>query len=270
MKRTQPHRLNTLLALASLSLPLTAWAAEAPVLFASHDPSYFLVGHRHDTTTARFQFSFKYKLFDQDSVPTEWFPPLSGMHFAYTQTAIWDLSSNSKPFRDTSYRPALIWDWAGAETTVDGLPVWTAQFGFEHESNGKQELDSRSINTIYVEPHWETTFSNSTWFLNLGTRLLGYVERDENTDINDYRGHATLLLSTGKRNATQYRLAWRQGDQAEHYSLQLDVSHPLRRQYFANTGGFLYAQIFSGYGETLLDYKLKRPTQFRIGFAVAR
>lgn len=259
------------LSLAALALPLAATAAEAPPpLFTSHDPSYFLVGHRDKTTTARFQFSFKYMLFDRNSVPTRWFPPLSGMHFAYTQSAIWDLSSESKPFHDTNYRPALIWDWFGDEKIGEAQPVWSAQAGFEHESNGRRELESRSINTIYIEPHWQTAVGDEGHFIKLGARVMSYLERDDNPDIADFRGHAKFMLSAGKPDGAQYRLAWRQGNKAERYSVQLDASYPLRRQYFANTGGFLYVQIFTGYGETMLDYNMRGPTQYRIGFAVSR
>ena len=267
---TRPCLLKILLALAAISRATAPLAEEQSVLINAHEPSFFLLGHRNSTTTARFQFSFKYKLFDQDSVPATWFPPLSGMHFAYTQTAIWDLSSNSKPFRDTSYRPALIWDWKGQDKIGGTVPAWSAQAGFEHESNGKQALDSRSINTLYVEPHWATAISESGSFLKIGARLFTYLDRSENPDIVDYRGHATVLMSTGKADAAQYRLAWRQGSKAERYSVQLEASYPLRRQYFANTGGYVYGQIFTGYGETLLDYNLRRPTQYRIGFAVIR
>lgn len=270
MNAPRPQRAGVRkIALAALTavLPQAGPAAENEMeAFAAHNPSYFVIGHRHDVTTARFQLSFKYKLFDQDSVPAEWFPPLSGMHFAYTQTAIWDLSSNSKPFYDTSYRPALIWDW-----NRDGATgPWSAQAGFEHESNGKQGTDSRSINTLYVEPHWQTRFASDRYFIDLGVRLIDYLERGENADITDYRGHTTLLVKAGKPDDEQYRLAWRIGDRGGHYSLLFDASFPLRRKYFAYTNGYLYLQVFSGHGETLLDYNMRRPTQYRLGFAVSR
>ena len=260
-------------ALQAAFFSLTALApapsfAENQLLVAAHEPSYFLVGHRENVTTARFQFSFKYKLFDQDSVTTAWFPPLSGLHFAYTQTSVWDLTAPSKPFRDTSYRPALLWDWEG-KTMAGAVPVWSAQAGFEHESNGKRDGDSRSINTVYIEPRWRSSLEGDG-FVQLGARVFSYLDRSENADISKYRGYATWLMSTGRPDGALYRLAWRQGSTAERYSVQLDASYPLRRQYFANTGGYIYGQIFSGYGETLLDYKVKRPPQIRIGFAVVR
>lgn len=257
-----------LAALVFSALPAAADEINAPRLFGAHEPSYFIAGYNQHTTTARFQFSFKYMLFDEDSVPTRWLPPLSGMHFAYTQTSVWDLSSESKPFRDTSYRPALIWAWN--QNPQDDNNPWSTQAGFEHESNGKQIPDSRSINTVYVEPRWRTKIADSGRTLEIGARLFHYLDREENPDIGDYRGHATMMLTIGKADGAQHRLTWRQGRSHERYSLQLDGSYPLRRQYFANTGGYFYTQIFYGHGETLLDYREKQPLQWRLGFAVTR
>ena len=83
------------------------FAADEPALSAN-EPMYFVVGGGGGAT-ARFQLSFKYRLFDPDSHPVQWIPFLSRLHFGYTQTSIWDLGANSSPFRDTSYRPSLFW-----------------------------------------------------------------------------------------------------------------------------------------------------------------
>ena len=55
-----------------------------------------------------------------------------------------------------------------------------------------------------------------------------------------------------------------------HGSAQFDLSYPLRQPFFARTGGFLYFQLFKGYGESLLDYNLDRGTQVRVGFSIVR
>jgi hypothetical protein len=51
--------------------------------------------------------SFKYRLFDRWVGFGQDRPWLSGLYFGYTQNSLWDLSAQSKPFRDTSYRPSL-------------------------------------------------------------------------------------------------------------------------------------------------------------------
>ena len=74
------------------------------------------------------------------------------LYLGYTQNSIWDLSTESKAFRDTSYRPSLFWKWErarGAKAFFDG-----ARVGFEHESNGGDADTSRSINIFFMRPQW--------------------------------------------------------------------------------------------------------------------
>ncbi|MDP2246926.1 MAG: phospholipase A, partial [Nitrosomonadales bacterium] len=51
---------------------------------------------------------------------------------------------------------------------------------------------------------------------------------------------------------------------------QLDISYPISERIFARTGSFVHLQLFSGYGETLLDYDRDRDTQIRLGISIAR
>lgn len=70
---------------------------------AAYDPMYFLVGT--DPEKSKFQFSFKYRLFNPERTLAQKHSWVKGFHFAYTQTSFWDLKSASKPFEDTSYKP---------------------------------------------------------------------------------------------------------------------------------------------------------------------
>ncbi len=48
---------------------------------------------------------------------------------------------------------------------------------------------------------------------------------------------------------------------------QLEAAWPLKRT-FLHMNGYLYAQYFRGWGETLLDYDRSLDPQFRIGIAL--
>ncbi len=152
-----------------------------PVLSAN-EPIYIVMG---SGGTARFQLSFKYRMFDPGSLPVAWFPPLAGLYFGYTQTSIWDVSATSAPFRDTSYRPSFFWQ---GTTRGKGLmpDLWRA--GFEHESNGKDGVNSRSINTFFAQPVWRTGFSDGRSLI-FAPKLYGYSEKANNPDIQRYRGY---------------------------------------------------------------------------------
>ena len=241
----------------------TSFATDEPALSAN-EPMYFVAGGSGGVT-ARFQLSFKYRLFDPASHPVQWFPLLSRLHFGYTQTSTWDLGANSAPFRDISFRPSLFWQGA---IPGEGLMPDLLRGGYEHESNGKDGVNSRSINTLFAQPVWRTGFSDGRALI-FAPKVYGYLDKVGNPDIQRYRGYADWNLRYGHEDGWLLAAQLRRGT-AGHGSAQLNLSYPLRQPIFARTGGFLHFQLFNGYGETMLDYNLNRGTQLRVGFSIVR
>ncbi|MSQ20975.1 MAG: hypothetical protein EXR39_15815 [Betaproteobacteria bacterium] len=62
---------------------------------------------------------------------------------------------------------------------------------------------------------------------------------------------------------------WRKGTRTVG-SWQVGLTYPIRRCILADAGGFVHLQFFSDYGESFLDYDLRRPSQVRLGFAIVR
>lgn len=238
---------------------------ETPAL-SSHEPTYFVVGRSAARgTDARFQISFKYRLFDPEGAIGRFSPLLSNLYFSYTQTSLWDLSEDSSPFRDTSYRPGLFYDW-----TSDDRPLmpngWRA--GLEHESNGRSGDESRSINMAYLMPSWHLELDSGRR-LSLMPRFNYYLEKHENRDIQRYRGYVDWTARYGREDGLIASVLYRQGT-GGYATGQLDLTYPISERIFARTGSFLHLQLFSGYGETLLDYDRRRDTQLRLGISLAR
>jgi outer membrane phospholipase A len=233
-------------------------------VFSPHEPMYFVVGNRGGNN-ARFQLSFKYQIFDPQSYPARLLPPLSGIYFGYTQTSSWDLAGNSQPFRDTSYRPSFFWQM---EPGGAGLKPLQLRMGYEHESNGKDGIASRSIDMLFVRPIWRKEFANGSAFAFI-PKIYGYLDKGDNPDIQRYRGYVDWGFRYGYEDGWLLTSQLRRGT-ANHGSAQFDLSVPFRTPVFTRMGGFLNFQIFSGYGETLLDYNVKSDTQFRIGVSLVR
>lgn len=248
---------------ASSGINDTFFSVDEPALSAN-EPMYFVLGDRTGLN-ARFQFSFKYRIFDPDSFPVAWFPPLSGLNFAYTQTSIWDLGADSAPFRDTSYRPSFFWQGA---TFGKGLMPDLLRAGYEHESNGKDNESSRSINVLFAQPVWGTEFSDGRALV-FAPKIVNYIDKVGNSDIQRYRGYVDWNLRYGRDDSWLLATQLRHGT-GGYASAQLDLSYPLRKPLFARTGGFLHLQLFRGYGESLLDYNTGQDTQIRLGFSIVR
>lgn len=228
---------------------------------SENDPMYFIVGTRGGTT-ARFQLSFKYRLFDASTGFGQERPWLSGLYFGYTQNSLWDLSTESKAFRDTSYRPSLFWKWERAQERAffDG-----ARVGLEHESNGGQGDTSRSINIAFARPEWHWRVGQGS-DLAFTPKVYAYLDKEENTDIDDYRGYVDwrVRFESGNWIATS---VLRYGT-ANKGSVLLDLSRRVRDMKFGPVSTYIHVQFFAGYGESILDYNVKNKSQLRFGFAI--
>lgn len=236
--------------------------------FSGYEPLYFIAGG--DYPNAKFQISFKYQLFSNTGPLARKFPAFKGLHLAYTQTSLWDLTSTSKPFVDTSYKPEVFY----ALQRVDGgrWAHWLRldlQAGLQHQSNGKSGADSRSLNVVYFEP---TLFvgNQDEFYFSVAPRVWAYLgSLDENPDIKDYYGNVGVRSTLGWGKGLLLSATGRIGDDANRGALQLDLSYPLMRFLYGNVALYLYAQYFMGYGESLLRYN-ERTSALRFGFALFR
>jgi outer membrane phospholipase A len=230
--------------------------------FYAHEPIYGVLGGG-DEFDAKFQFSFKLRIWDHT-------------FFGYTQTSVWDLYEESSPFRDSSYRPSLFYynPYQFYESRTTGSLGFSA--GLEHESNGKAEADSRSINTAFVRPLW-LIGDREDYHWRIAPKLYAYLEKSDNNDIQKYRGYGDFYFALRHPDKIEVALTARQGTTSDHRSLLAEFSVPFSAwanipvlKWFENLPGLFYVQAFKGYGETLIDYNIKGDTQFRVGISATR
>lgn len=228
---------------------------------SENEPVYFILGRR-DGTNARFQLSFKYRLHSPQDPTQAHF--LDNFYLGYTQTSLWDLHSDSIPFVDTTYNPSLFWNKDALWQAPDQKWFIGLNAGFEHRSNGKGGEDSRSLNDFYIQPAFNYRLDGGST-LSFTPRVKAYVQTDRDMHYPDYLGYVDWKVRWAQDNGLGVSGLYRQGT-AGYSATQLDVSWPLRRT-FLNMNGYLYLQLFQGYGETLLGYKEKSAPQARLGIA---
>jgi phospholipase A1 len=128
---------------------------------AAYEPMYFLVGVEPENT--KFQISFKYRFFNQDTDLARSHPWIKGFNFGYTQTSFWDLESQSAPFEDTSYKPELFWisdNFMSRASPVKGLFIET---GIQHESNGLGGRIPEARTPCFFAPFSSSSTNRATW-----------------------------------------------------------------------------------------------------------
>lgn len=236
--------------------------------FFPHEPFYFIAGV--ESPNAKFQVSFKYQLFTGVGWLAEHVHPLTNFYIGYSQTSLWDWSTPSAPFFDSSYRPELLY-WM-PHVDKGRWADWfrlDLQGGVQHESNGRDEESSRSMNIVYIKPR--VVFGQPDRFqFSLAPRAWVYVgDIVDNPDIKDYRGYFDLRAVIGWQRHAQLAATGRVGDDFDHGSLQLDFTYPLWKVPMVRSSLFFHVQYFIGYGESLLLYN-ERGSSIRAGFALFR
>jgi len=237
-------------------------------LLSPYDPIYFIVGPRGGWN-AKFQLSFKYRLIRPDGPLALRYPGVENFYFSYTQFSLWDLSSPSSPFRDTSYIPRLFFLEDNLWRSRSGETMLGLETGLGHQSNGQDDPQSRSMNIAYVKPILRLGNPNAYHWV-ISPMVWDFLGPTEGSDLPKYWGYFDLNVKYEKTDAWQLSTDVRVGSETNHRTLQMNLSYPMTRLGWGNFDGYVLLQYFNGYGESLLDYNDRRSSQLRLGLMITR
>lgn len=192
--------------------------------------------------------------------------------FAYTQKVWWQLYSPSAPFRETNYEPEVFITFPSPDKLDRPSGLKGIRLGFVHESNGRGGLQSRSWNRLYLGTIWQhgNLFTNLRfWYRISEDEKLSITDTDgdDNPDITDYLGYGDLNFSY-LYGDHQFGLMLRNNfhfDGDNRGALSLEWSYPLPNAEYS----FWYLKLFSGYGESLIDYD-RHVNKLSIGLSFSR
>ncbi|MDL4913257.1 MAG: phospholipase A [Enterobacterales bacterium endosymbiont of Blomia tropicalis] len=176
---------------------------------------------------------------------------------SYTQRSWWQLSnqSQSAPFRETNYEPQIFLGWA-TDYSFAGWTLRDVEVGLNHESNGRSDPTSRSWNRVYARlmaQHDNFLAEIKPWY-----RIPENEKNDDNPDMTKYMGYYRLKLGYMMGDnifSVEGQYNWNTG----YGGAQLGWSYPVTQHVR------FYTQLYSGYGESLIDYNHR---QTRIGVGV--
>ncbi|MCM1376911.1 MAG: phospholipase A [Clostridium sp.] len=223
--------------------------------FGLYKDNYFTVGTalgKKPTATnsdVKFQISLSIRLTNA-TLPWNTF-----LFLMYTQKTFWNVFENSMPMRDMNFNPGLGWT---KPFFNKGRYLGKMTLLIEHESNGRDSIQSRSWNRISLSG---STIINE--YLMVHNKLwIPIIDSENNRDILKYCGiwQCGFMASTSdKKFNLGVTLIKRKG-----WNLNFNTIVDFIWRVDKKTNLNLYAQYYNGYGENLLDYKTFK-SQLRVG-----
>lgn len=191
--------------------------------------------------------------------------------FGYSQQSNWQLFSGdlSRPFRTTDHEPEITYIYPSTAQLPGGWRLRYSGISLVHQSNGQPLPLSRSWNRTVLmagmEKGKEYRVQAKLW-----KRLKESDGNDDNPDISDKIGRAEVAafwnVNTDNTLGATWRHALRSGDGG---SLRVEWLKNLgdTSTVGARNGLRLHTQLFSGYGDSLIDYNRRR-TVFSVGLSL--
>lgn len=223
-----------------------------------------VLDYRH--TEMRLQLSVRTKMADGLLVRNS--EALDSLWFAYSQQSYWQLFTPalSRPFRSTDHEPEVIYVMPLQSAEPGRWRLRFAGLGVVHQSNGQSLPLSRSWNRAYLmagAEHGPLQLQARAW------RRLPEGGTDDNPAISDYIGRAELRAIWHENRTNLWSVTAR-------HSLRSHARGSWRLEWFRSLGDDgigtpgrlqLHTQLFTGYGDTLLDYNRRR-TVFSVGLSL--
>lgn len=231
-----------------------------------YKPNYAVIGV-DPILEAELQFSFKYRFVEGAPFENWWSKPMNHLHFAYTQAMFWDLEEDSAPYPnnylDSYFSPELFWSWSDFFPEAGKAQV-DLQFGYQHESNGRDGEFGRTWDRLYFQPKW-VWGKTVDWQAVVDLKIWAPVYVGEQMDdIDEYYGFGELKLKAGKHDGFATEAMLRKGTKDWNGAVEVTASYPIRPMNM-----FVYGQVFYGYGENLRQYDQETFT-YRLGLAISR
>jgi phospholipase A1/A2 len=204
------------------------------------------VSQQLDHSEAEFQLSLKTKAAEN------LFGSQVDLWFAYTQQNQWQVynATISRPFRETNFQPEMFLV-IPARYDLIGLTGRFIDLGIVHLSNGRADPLSRSWNRFYAQFGFER--GNFALLVRPWYRFKEDPADDNNPDITHYLGNGDLT-AIYKRGGQEFTLIGRLNAGSGYGAAEGTWSFPIEDRLKG------YVKLFTGYGETMIDYNWKQTT----------
>lgn len=226
--------------------------------FGLYKDNYFTAGTSVGPAPTRENSDVKFQVSIAQRLTKSTLPFNTYAFLFYSQKTMWNVFENSMPMHDLNFNPGI-----GLSKLLisKNRVIGKATLLLEHESNGRDSIQSRSWNKVslsaamFLDPH----------FMVHGKVWIPIVDGENNKDILKYSGifqTGIQAVSTNKRWVFDLTYVKRQG-----WNLNGNVTINLGFRLFKKHNQFLMLHYYNGYGECMLDYN-QYHNRLRVGLLI--
>lgn len=226
--------------------------------FGLYKDNYFIFGPPVGFRPTAANTNVKFQLSIAQRVTNAVLPGGTYLYLFYTQKCFWNVLENSLPMTDLNFNPGL---GITKPLFVKNHYIGKLSFILEHESNGRDGVESRSWNrvslagNIIIDPNMMV--SGKVW--------VPIIDGQNNRDILRYSGiyQVSVQGTTDNRLFTgSLTLVKRQG-----WNFNYNTIVELAYRWSPTVNQYVFLQYYNGYGEGLLEYN-RFHSQLRIGMVI--
>lgn len=225
--------------------------------FGLYKDNYFIFGPSVGPKATKSNTNVKFQISIAQRLTRATLPWGTYLYLFYTQKCFWNVLENSLPMTDLNFNPGI---GITKPLFVKNRYIGKLTFLIEHESNGRDSIQSRSWNRVALSAN---VFVTKNLMVH-GKIWAPIVDGQNNKDIVKYCGFFQTgfqVLSDDKRFAGGVTIVPRH--RFGSMNTIVDVSYRI----FKRDNQFLFLQFYNGYGEGLLEYN-KFHSQIRIGLLI--
>lgn len=226
--------------------------------FTLYKDNYFIAGTTIGGKPTATNSDVKFQVSIAQRLTKSTLPFNTYLYLFYTQKCMWNVFENSMPMRDFNFNPGI---GLAKHFFVKNRYVGKVTLMIEHESNGRDGIESRSWNkvslasNIFIDPN----------FMVHGKVWIPIIDGQNNQDILYYSGIyqvGTTFTTPNKRFGFALTMVKRKG-----WNFKYNTIWEVNYRLFKDENQFLFLQYYNGYGENLLDYN-QYHSRLRIGLVI--
>lgn len=226
--------------------------------FGMYKDNYFIFGPSVGPKATKENTNIKFQISIAQRLTRATLPWGTYFYLFYTQKCFWNVLENSMPMTDLNFNPGL---GLTKPLFVKNRYIGKLTLIVEHESNGRDSIQSRSWNRVALAAN---VFVTKNLMVH-GKIWAPIVDGQNNKDIVKYCGFWQMgaqIRSNNGRFCGGITVVKRGG-----WNLNSNVIVDVAVRLFKGENQYLFLQYYNGYGEGLLEYN-RFHSQLRIGLLI--